>query len=76
MGQPEMLAGLDHRRNLLKEVGVAVNGIAALVAGGPGERLPGLLWVLFALVVCAARADCAGRHRCGRVRTGPQVGRG
>jgi hypothetical protein len=82
MGQPEPPAGLDHRRNLLKGVGigVAVSGIAVLVIGGsPGARLPGLLWMVFALlVVCAVGADWAGRHRGGRasVRTGPRVGRG
>jgi hypothetical protein len=59
MGQPEPSAGLDHRRNLLKGIGVAVSGIAVLVVGGsPGEWLPGLLWMLLALVVaCAADAD-------------------
>jgi hypothetical protein len=80
MGQPEPSAGLDHRRNLLKGAGVAVSGIAVLVIGGsPGARLPGFLWMLFALVVvCAVGADWAGRHRGGRasVRTGPRVGRG
>lgn len=75
MGQPEPPAGLNHRRNLLKGVGVgvAVSGIAVLVAGGsPGERLPGL--VLALVVVCAAGADWAGRARV--VRTGPLVGQG
>jgi hypothetical protein len=82
MGRPELPVGLDHRRNLLKGlgVGVAVSGIAVLVVGGdPGGRLPGLLWVLLALVVvCAVGADWAGRHRGGRasVRTGPRVGWG
>jgi len=65
-----------HRRNLLKGVGVAVSGVAVLVVGGsPGERLPGLLRVLLALVVaCAAGADWAGRARV--VRTGPLAGQG
>jgi hypothetical protein len=82
MDQPERPAGLDHRRNRLKGVGVgvAVSGIAVLAVGGsPGARLPGLLWVLLALVVVrAAGADWAGRHRSGRasVRTGPRVGQG
>ena len=80
MGQPEPLAGLDHRRKLLKGVGVAVGSIAVLVIGGtPGARLPGLLWMLFALVVvCAVGADWAGRHRGGRasVLAGPRVGQG
>jgi hypothetical protein len=80
MGQPEPPAGLDHRRNLLKGVGAAVSGIAVQVIGGsPGARLPGLLWMLFdLLVVCAVGADWAGRHRggCASVRTGPQVGQG
>jgi hypothetical protein len=82
MGQSEPPVGLGHCRNLLKGVGVgvAVSGIAVLMVGGsPSERLPGLLWVLLALVVvCAAGADWAGRHRggCASVRTGPWVGQG
>jgi hypothetical protein len=79
MGQPEPPAGLDHRRNLLKGASVAVSGVAVLVVGGsPGERLPGLLWVLLALAVVCAAADWAGWHRGGRasVRTGPRVGQG
>jgi hypothetical protein len=79
MGQPEPPAGLDHRRNLLNGVSVAVSGVAVLVVGGsPGERLPGLLWVLLALVVVFAPADWVGWHRGGRasVRTGPRVGQG
>ncbi len=82
MGQPKPPTGPDHRRSLLKGVGVgvAVSGIAVLVVGGsPGERLPGLLWVLLTLVaVCAAGADWAGRHRGARasMRTGPRVGQG
>jgi hypothetical protein len=82
MGQPEPSAGLDRRPrcHLLKGigigVGVAVSGIAVLVVGGsPGERLPGLLCVLLALMVaCAAGADGAGRARV--VRTGPLAGQG
>jgi hypothetical protein len=80
MGQSERPVGLGHCRNLLKGVGVgvAVSGIAVLVVGGsPGEWLSGLLWVLFALVVvCAAGADWAGRHRggCASARTDPRVG--
>ncbi len=82
MGQPEPSAGLDHRRNLPRGAGtgVAVSSIAVLVIGGsPGARPPGLLWMLFALVVvCAIGADGDGRHRGGRAsaRTGPQVGQG
>jgi hypothetical protein len=79
MGQTEPPTGLDHRRNLLKGVGVAVSGIAVLVIGGsPGARLPGFLRMLFALVLWAVGADWAGRHQGRRVslRTGPRIGQG
>lgn len=81
-GQPELPTGLDHRRYLLKGVGigVAVSGIVVLAIGGsPGAWLPGLLWMLFALlVVCAVGVDWAGRHRDDRasVPMGPRVGQG
>jgi hypothetical protein len=80
MSQPKPPAGLDHRRTLLKGVGVAVSGIAVLVVGSSSSRrLHRLLLILFALVVVyVVGTDWARWHRGGHtsVRTGPWVGRG